>query len=276
MVKMLRPEESARALARAMRLGWRWGGAGAAPCRRRWVRPLFAAPVRARGGHIHGRLGYHAVRVADEEVVERVLLRAGHLSRQVLQVDLAVVVLHQRHLWQVLEPLGFVRRVEQVVAALVVDLQVRDAHLVVDAGRLGQLRKDVRDRTRYQAAVDIPLGAAGDGEGLATARLPVREDGPIVAGQDTVDDGLRDNLEDAVLRDAVVQHPAERECVVLLLVVHARAVALEAHVERVIGIVDLEARRRSLRRAHATEDLDVRLLRGGHCAPVGSNFFLEA
>ena len=56
---------------------------------------------------VHRRLGDDAVGVAHEGQVERFLLRARHLRRQVAQVGAAVLVFLHRHLRKVLQP--FVR-----------------------------------------------------------------------------------------------------------------------------------------------------------------------
>ena len=58
-------------------------------------------------------------------------------------MDLAIGVLHQPDLWQVLERFRLVRGLEQIVASLVVDLEVRHAHLVLRVAALGERGEDV-------------------------------------------------------------------------------------------------------------------------------------
>ena len=104
-------------------------------------------------------------------------------------------------LGQVLEPLGVVRGVEQVVAALVVDLEVRDAHLGV--GVAAQLGEDVRERAWDDAAVGVALGAASDRERLAGAGLAVGEDRAVEALEDGVDDPCGGLLVEDLVRAGV-------------------------------------------------------------------------
>lgn len=106
--------------------------------------------------------------------------------------------------------------VQQVVRALVVDLDEANLQLVADLLRsLAELLEDVTQNAGNNAAV-LPVVPAAHREGLARPGLPVGEDGAVVAVEAVVDDRLGDLLEDVVLGGAVGEDAVEGEGVVVL------------------------------------------------------------
>ena len=106
--------------------------------------------------------------------------------------------------------------VQQVIRALVVDLDEANLQLVADLLRsLAELLEDVTQNAGNNAAV-LPVVPAAHREGLARPGLPVGEDGAVVAVEAVVDDRLGDLLEDVVLGGAVGEDAVEGEGVVVL------------------------------------------------------------
>eukprot|EP00227_Mantoniella_beaufortii_P007019 CAMPEP_0197614954 /NCGR_PEP_ID=MMETSP1326-20131121/59788_1 /TAXON_ID=1155430 /ORGANISM="Genus nov. species nov., Strain RCC2288" /LENGTH=141 /DNA_ID=CAMNT_0043183835 /DNA_START=1490 /DNA_END=1915 /DNA_ORIENTATION=- len=125
---------------------------------------------------------------------------------------------------------------QQVVALVVVDLHVADMHGVRGVRLLGHLAIDAADGARDDAAVHVLLGASGDGERLARARLSVREHGAVEALQRAQDHLGGDALEHLVLLRVRADDAVELELVVLALVVHVplQVVARDVEVAQVL------------------------------------------
>ena len=89
--------------------------------------------------------------------------------------------------------------IEQIVATIVINLEVADVDRILVRRSLLDPVENISKRTRYDASVCIPLGAARNREGLARAGLTVCEYCPVVAFEGAVDDVLGNLVEDALL-----------------------------------------------------------------------------
>jgi len=143
--------------------------------------------MRACRGVILGSLAHHTVSVSDEEQVQGVFFVRGTMHREVFKDKLVVGDFVHLHLRQIEEALSCMVLVQQVVAAVIVDLKVTHIDRVLERVPFRDLVEDVAYRPRDNAAVCVPLGTTSDGVCLARARLSIREDRSIVAVEARVD-----------------------------------------------------------------------------------------
>ena len=157
---------------------------------------------------------------AAEQAVEYVLLRVAGRDGEVFNVHAhaAVAVLADLPVLRLARLLA-----KQVEDALVVQLEVRAAHLVLVLGARVDLLEQVRDGARDAAALVVLREVAQHRKRLARARLPVRKDGAVRAVRRALHDRAAARLVDRVLA-CIVQHRVEFE-VVRVLPVGRRLVA---------------------------------------------------
>eukprot|EP00982_Pelagococcus_subviridis_P009496 30927-Pelagococcus_subviridis.AAC.6 len=232
----------------------------------------FTFALRPRGRHVHRRLRDGAVRVAQEEQVQRVLLGFATMRAQILQVKVPGVVLSHADPRQVLERFRVVLRVEQVVALVLVNFHVRHVHLVLPVRLLRDVRVQSRDGPRDDPAVGVPLDAAGYRERLPASRLPVREHGAVEPIERAGDHLRRASLEDLVLLRVRREHAVELERVLFPLIVHVPGEVVSRDVEHalVLADVDRDARRRRPDGLQPQVDLDVLPHRARRACPSAS------
>ena len=121
---------------------------------------------------------------------------------------------------------------EQVVRLVVVHLHVRHRDLVGGAVvSLAHLGEHLRDGSGNDAAVDVSLGAAGDGERFSGTRLPVREHRAVEPVQRARHDPGRDAVEHLVLTGVGGQHAVELKTERLALVVDVPGVRVARDLE---------------------------------------------
>eukprot|EP00968_Pinguiococcus_pyrenoidosus_P010984 scaffold876_cov243-Pinguiococcus_pyrenoidosus.AAC.43 len=144
-----------------------------------------------------------AAQLAGEEVVQRILLGLDFRLGEAPHVDsLSLAVLGDGELRL---GVGVLEVAQQVVDALVVDLQVgaRDANVHLWPTR--HLREDVRQRSRRDAAVLVVLRVAHHGEGLARPGLAVRHQAAIDAVHGALHHVPGDGVVQRILRHVVQQ-----------------------------------------------------------------------
>lgn len=99
--------------------------------------------VRTSTGVVLGCLAHHPVGVTNEEQVEGVLLALSTVHGKVFEHKLSCLVLLNLDLGQVHEVLAGVVLVQEVVAVVVVDLQVAHIDVVAVGGSLLYTTEDV-------------------------------------------------------------------------------------------------------------------------------------
>ena len=79
--------------------------------------------MRAAGVEVHTRCGDGAMRVAEEEQVQRVLLSRNAMHREVLEMQKAMRVLGNAHFFEIFAAFLAVIRSKQIIALLLVNLE---------------------------------------------------------------------------------------------------------------------------------------------------------
>ena len=192
------------------------------------------------------------------------------MHRQVPHNELPAGVLLHLHLGQVEERCRCMRLVQQIVAILVVNLQVADVHLELVSRVLPDVLENVRQGSRNDATISVTFRASSYREGLSRTSLSVGENCAIVALETPIDHILGDLIKDSFLLRQHVKDACELEDIVVVLDLGVpQSVALE--IELYLSVVGRQRQARIwlLSRAYAQVHLNSLLFRR-HCYIIGS------
>ena len=111
------------------------------------------------------------------------------------------------------------------------------------------------------ASISIPLSTSRDREGLARSRLPIGENGAVVAIEASVNHVLRDFLKNTLLLCQHIEDAMEAELVVVVFDLSvAKSITLEVEFDFAVIGGQSQARVRLLRWAYPEEHLNALLL----------------
>ena len=123
--------------------------------------------VRSGRCVVLGCLTHYTVSISNEEKIECVFLILCSVDREVLKHELVICDLVHLNLWQIKETLSCMILIQQVIATVIVDLEVAHIKLVGVGVPLRELAEDVRDGPGDDSTIRISLSATCDGEGLS-------------------------------------------------------------------------------------------------------------
>mmetsp|Transcript_1917 Transcript_1917/g.8490 ORF Transcript_1917/g.8490 Transcript_1917/m.8490 type:complete len:322 (+) Transcript_1917:766-1731(+) len=219
--------------------------------------------VRAAGGLVHRGLADGPIGVSQEQEVQRLLLGSHAVHPQILQVEVAILVLEHADFRQILQPRSASLLCQQVETLVVVDLQVADEGLEVRVVGLLKFGEHEADGPRNETSVRVALSPARDGEGLAATGLPVGKDRRVEALQRPADGIATDRIEGLLLRAFWTEDGVEPKLPERARIVHDPRGPLRRRQRNLHGDlaffqrVFFEKARGALRRPNPQDDLDV-------------------